>query len=157
MDNFTYVVLGGIYAPSGSANLAVTINGNQIFNGSVTSPLEPIEHDTPLSELCRWTVNESLAGTATVQINTDATQSFFSMLGQETSYGNAGNIVTQVIQLEYPDPEINSHAVSNVLLDGISQPTPINTEKPETPDDIRGWHYRFDGKTFECDYFTGPF
>lgn len=154
MDNFTYTALGGVYDSSGSANLAIAINGTGVWSGPVTSDSQPISPQSALTELCTWTSGTQLSGTVTLEITTDADQIFFSLLGQEIT-GNAG---VMSMQLEYPDPAINSHAVNNVRINGVSQPTPVNTNKPETPGDIRGWHYRFDGgAVFACDYYTGPF
>ena len=158
MADFTYLVLGAVYDPDGSTNMVVQIDGSQVFAGSIASGAPLLEPEMPLVELCRWTTGSELAGNVSVQISVESGQAIFSMLAQEITANVAGNIVTYNNELEYPDPYINSHAVQDVTVNGIAVPTPVNTGKPETPGDIRGWHYQFyGGAPLACNYFCGPF
>jgi hypothetical protein len=156
MANFTYLICGAAYDPTGSAALAVSLNGSQIYHGSVTSIDQPIVRNTELQELCRWNTDTALVGTVNLQINSDAAQIFFAGLAQEITYGNVDNVLKMTMELEYADPAIDDHAVTNVRIAGVNQPTPVNPD-PDKLGDIRAWHYRFDGAQFECDYFTGPY
>ena len=63
-----------------------------------------------------------------------------------------------IYELEYPNSMMDQHAVTNTKFNGVLTPSPTNQFKPETPFDIRGWHYKINDNTnFVCDYWFGPY
>jgi hypothetical protein len=157
---YTYLILGHAYSLTESLSLTFKINNSTVFSGDVpAAPLPEPDRDTVLTELFRFTTDILLEGELSVSGTVSGGDLFFALF--------AKSILTQlpdeteqeiIIELEYPDNQLNNHAVTNLTIDGVVQQEPINIDKPEAHSDIRGWHYRLpDGCEFGFKYFTGPF
>jgi hypothetical protein len=159
---YTYLMLGHAYSLTETVDVTVNINGSTLYSGEIpASPMPEPDKDTVLTELYRWTTENPIQGDLIVTGSVAGGDLFFAMFAElVTNESDIDGDPDQVflIELEYPDSQLNLHAVTNLKIDDVVQMVPINIDKPDTPDDIRGWHYRIpNGSNFEFNYFTGPF
>ena len=159
---YTYLILGHAYSMSETIDITFNINDTILYSGKIAaSPMPEPDQDTVLTELYRWNTDSLLQGDLSVSGSVADGDLFFTMFAQlivskSTEPDTPAEEI--VVELEYPDSYFNQHAVTNLVIDDVVQPVPTNISKPETPDDIRGWHYRIpNGSVFRFNYFAGPF
>jgi len=156
----SYVLLGFTYAGAENVSVEFKLNDQLIFSGEVpTTDLLNYQRDVKSMELCTWNSESALTGEVTISLIPKNGNLVFSLLGEKVmGSDNESDNKESIIELEYPNNLLTNHAVSNVRIDNVLQPVPVNYDKLDTPNDIRGWDYKIpENSVFTCSYYTGPF
>jgi hypothetical protein len=70
MANRTFKISGSAYAPSGDVTVTVTVDGTQVYNGSVPTSATPREgQPTTQTEMLSFTMDESVVGDKSLQLD----------------------------------------------------------------------------------------
>ena len=169
MANRTYKVMGKCYAASESINLAVSFNGNMVYNGPVTADVSPlpnkIEHDA-LVELCTFTASTDIHGNVPVEITSTGGICIFSQFmanyrGCKVSW--AADQTREILispedfflgTAKAPPAEDCKH---DVKIDAIDVTATLNVDDTENSTNTTGWHYQIpSGSTLTCSYYIDP-
>lgn len=161
---YVYTILGHAHSTTETINVTFKIGNDIIFSGNIPvhSTTANVE-DLAAEEIIRWSSETPLAGTLHVSGSVGDGDLFFALISELKIYDNDDDDESTLqqeyqVELEYPDEQLNHHAVSNLVLNGVLQQTPVNANLSQDNNDIRGWHYYFpSNSTFEFDYFAGPF
>ena len=169
MANRTYKVMGKCYAASESINLAVSFNGNMVYNGPVSADVSPlpsnIDHDS-LIELCTFTASTDLTGDIPLAITPSGGTCIFSQLKANYRACKVSWSADQTREiLISPEDFFLSTAKTppavdckhDVKIDMVDVTATLNLATPENSTNTTGWHYQIPSEsTLTCNYYIDP-
>jgi|14_taG_2_1085336.scaffolds.fasta_scaffold24028_2 hypothetical protein len=91
----TFKQYGCAHDTTGSLNVAVSIDGTQVYNGAVTADTEPHDSDFPQSELFTFELAEDVSGDTAWSV---------TVTGSEGAYVNLGEVECNMVNPETTIP-----------------------------------------------------
>jgi len=171
MATRTVKFLGKAYAASGDVSLAVSVNGNEVHNGTVTTNTPTgTEKTDDLYEMFTFDIDTSVTGWIPISVSVSNGEAYFGMLegnyvGYETNESslptpiNVDDVVLVTAPADsYADLNINtaeSDGKRNVSISPVDGDVP--TREVIDGSQLGEWHYLIgDGSTLTCEYYIDP-
>jgi len=167
MATRTIKFLGKAYSADGDVSLDVSINGNQVHNGTVTTkPVTDIttQQSDDLYEMFEFTIDSSISGVIPVSISVSGGVAYFGILsGNYSGYTlslNENNekyieISPENFYRDLNNNTIESDGKTNISISPSDGDLPTRELLDETQ--IGDWHYCIpENSTFTCDYYIDP-